>query len=515
MILKKGWNRLLHGGRTLDMFKSTLKLNVLANLGGKVWTGLIQIVFVPLYIKFLGMEAFGLIGFFIMLQNLLSMLDLGLSTTLNRELACRSAKGNAQEARDLVRTMEWIYWSSAIVIAVGIIVVAPWIARSWVNVKGLPAQSVQHSIVLMGLVIAVQWPFSLYYGGLMGLQKQALFNIIRVPMATIQAGGAVLVLWLISQSIEAYFIWQIGIIGIQTVLTGYFLRSSLPKSAQAVTFSRDLLSQCWRFAAGMTAISSAVIILTQADKVILSKLLSLEQFGYYVLAFTMGSALIFLVAPVSVALFPKLSELVAAGKTEELRRIYHKGCQLVSLFVLPTGILIALFPQEILMLWTRDPRIVENTYLLLRLIVVGCLFNALVTMPFMLQLAYGWTSLSFYKNIIAIIIMIPLLLLLVSHLGVFGGAITWVLVNAGYVIFEIPITHRRLMRGDMWRWYITDVGLPAICCIIVGVLLKMGFADNVTTLTRLTALAIAFGSMFLACALALPFSRHYFRGVRS
>ncbi len=495
------------------MFKSTLKNNILANFGGKAWFGLIQLVFVPLYVKFLGMEAFGLIGFFIMLQSLLSLLDLGLSTTLNRELACRSANGNAQEARDLVHTMEWIYWSIAILIAVGIIVVAPWIARSWVNVKGLPAQSVQHAIALMGLLIAVQWPFSLYSGGLMGLQKQVLLNTIRVSMSTIQAGGAVLVLWLISQSIEAYFIWQIVIVGIQTVVTGYFLRSSLPKSAKAATFNRDLLRQCWRFAAGMTGISAVTIILTQTDKVILSKLLSLEQFGYYVLAFTLCSGLIFLVFPFPAALFPKLSELVATGKTEELSRLYHKGCQAVSLFVFPAGTLIALFPQEILMLWTRDPRIVENTHLLLSLVVVGSLLNAAVAMPYMLQLAYGWTSLAFYKNIVAIIILIPLLFSLVPYLGAVGGAIIWVLLNAGYVMFEIPLMHRRLMPREMWRWYIIDVGLPAVCCVVIGVILKMHFADNVTTTMRLTALTVALGSMFLACVLVLPFSRVYLRRV--
>lgn len=497
------------------MLKSTLKKNILANFGGKAWSGLIQLVFVPLYIKFLGMEAFGLIGFFIMLQGLLSLLDFGLSTTLNRELASRSTQGNAQEMKDLVRTMEWIYWPIAIIIAAGITVVAPWIAGSWVNVKGLSVQSVQHAIVLMGLVIAVQWTFSLYSGGLMGLQNQVLLNTIRASMATVQAGGAVLVLWLVSPSIEAYFVWQIVILSIQTVLTGYFLRSSLPKSAKAATFNRDLLRQCWPFAAGMTAISSAVIILTQCDKVILSKLLSLEQFGYYMLAFTLGNALIFLVAPISTALFPKLSELVAAGNTEELSRLYHKVCQTVSLFVFPVGTLVAFFPQEILMLWTRNPRIVENTHLLLSLVVVGSLLNAAVSMPYILQLAYGWTSLSIYKNIVAIIILIPLLFLLIPYLGAVGGAITWVFLNAGYVLFEIPLMHRRLISRDMWHWYIVDVGLPAACCVIIGVILKMHFANNVTTLMRLTALTIAVISMFLACALALPFSRDYLRRMNS
>lgn len=63
---------------------------------------LMGLVFVPLYIKFLGMEAYGLIGFFATLQALFSILDLGLGATLNRELARASAHlGEAQQTRFL------------------------------------------------------------------------------------------------------------------------------------------------------------------------------------------------------------------------------------------------------------------------------------------------------------------------------------------------------------------------------------------------------------------------------
>jgi len=83
----------------------------------------------------------------------------------------------------------------------------------------------------------------------------------------------------------------------------------------------------------------------------------------------------------------------------------------------------------------------------------------------------------------------------------------------GYVIFLIPVMHRRFLRSDMWRWYIADVGLSAACCVIIGAMLKIHFADNVTTLMRLTALTITGGSMFLVCALVLPASRSYFRKI--
>ncbi len=43
-----------------------------------------SLAFIPLYIKFLGIEAYGIIGFFTTLQAMFTLLDLGLGYTLNR-----------------------------------------------------------------------------------------------------------------------------------------------------------------------------------------------------------------------------------------------------------------------------------------------------------------------------------------------------------------------------------------------------------------------------------------------
>ena len=89
---------------------SVLKKNIAANIGGNIWTGLMGLVFVPLYIHFLGIEAYGLIGIFATLLALFGLLDMGLSGTLNREMARLAVReGNAQEMRDLVRTLEIPY----------------------------------------------------------------------------------------------------------------------------------------------------------------------------------------------------------------------------------------------------------------------------------------------------------------------------------------------------------------------------------------------------------------------
>ena len=65
----------------------SVKRNVLANYVGQGWSALMGLAFVPLYIRYLGIEAYGLIGVFAVLQACLSLLDMGMTPTLNREMA--------------------------------------------------------------------------------------------------------------------------------------------------------------------------------------------------------------------------------------------------------------------------------------------------------------------------------------------------------------------------------------------------------------------------------------------
>ena len=54
-------------------------------------TALMSFAFVPLYIRFMGMEGYGLIGVFTTMLAIFALLDLGLGLTVNRELARLSA----------------------------------------------------------------------------------------------------------------------------------------------------------------------------------------------------------------------------------------------------------------------------------------------------------------------------------------------------------------------------------------------------------------------------------------
>jgi O-antigen/teichoic acid export membrane protein len=245
---------------------------------------------------------------------------------------------------------------------------------------------------------------------------------------------------------------------------------SLPAGYERPRFRIPIWHSVWRFAAGMSGISATVLVLTQLDRIILSKMLSLELFGYYTLAWTVANGLTILTGSVFTVVFPIFSQRVALGDINGLRVLYHRCCQLISVLILPVAILVALFAREILVIWIQNPVTVANTHFLVSLLIIGTALNGLMNMPYALQLAHGWTSLAFYTNVISLIILIPLLVVATSKYGALGAATVWIVLNGGYVLFSLQLMHRRLLKGEQWRWYFEDVGLPLVVAFsVVGI----------------------------------------------
>jgi O-antigen/teichoic acid export membrane protein len=489
---------------------SVIKQNIIANFAGSGWTALMSLAFVPLYIKFMGIESYGLVGIFATLLVLFGLLDVGLGTTLNRELARLSVlPDKIQDMRNLVRTLELPYWGIASIVGIVVACLSGPIANYWVNVDELSPATVQQALMIMGVIIAFRLPTTLYSGGLMGLQKQVLLNGIKAFAATLQGIGAVLVLWLISPTIQAFFVWQIFVSVIHTFLLAGFLWRSLPRSGHRSQFQKGLLFRIWHFAAGMTGISATAIILTQTDKIVLSKILTLETFGYYMLATVVASALSIFIIPLFFALFPRFSQLVSLNDQIRLKELYHKSCQFMSVLILPAAMVVSLFSPEILLLWTGNPTTVANTHNIVSLLIIGTALNGLMYLPYTLQLAHGWTKLALYTNIIASIVLVPLIYFLATHYGVVGAASAWVILNAGYVLICIQIMHSRILKGEQWQWYLNDVGIPLLAALstaLVGWLFK---PDGISGPAMLIYLIGVSAATLLASAFATSVTRQW------
>jgi O-antigen/teichoic acid export membrane protein len=152
----------------------------------------------------------------------------------------------------------------------------------------------------------------------------------------------------------------------------------------------------------------------------------------------------------------------------QVSRTYHHGSKLMSVAVLPLTFSLAFFSKEILQLWSSDPEVVANAYLIISLLVAGNALNGLMHMPYALQLANGWTSLAFYSNLVAVIVLVPVIIIAVSHWGAVGAAGAWILLNTGYLLITVQIMHRRLLKTEKWQWYLRDVATPLLLVLLLA-----------------------------------------------
>lgn len=221
------------------------------------------LVFVPFYIQLLGVESYGLIGIYTSIVMMMAVLDLGLSQVMVRELAKYSGnKCNAPDIVNTVKTLEIIYWATALVILLFVMASSHFLAFQWLNPESLSRETLQEAISIIAFVIALRWPIAIYAGGLNGLQEQVLVNKILVLFSTLQNVGVLLVLIYIEPSIQLFFIWQALVAALNVMVFRYALWGKLPRGSRP-RFSKVVLSKTWRFAAGMTGISLLTTLLTQ------------------------------------------------------------------------------------------------------------------------------------------------------------------------------------------------------------------------------------------------------------
>jgi O-antigen/teichoic acid export membrane protein len=481
-----------------------LKRNISANFLASIWAAGLGIAFVPLYIQYLGMESYGLVGVLAALQAWSSALDFGLAPTINREVAkSRAGATDIQAVHNLLRSFELMAGGIAFSICLALWFASGWLAEHWINLEALSKESASSSLALIAALVAIRWMSGLYRGGLMGLELQVWLSSYASVFVTIRNVGVLGVLAWMAPEIEAYLIYFFMVSVVELHVLRHKLIKALPAPPSRPKFSYGALHSVWRFAAGMTVTAILSLALTQLDKLILPALLPLSEFGQYMLAWTVVSILSVVVGPISNAVYPRLTTLVFSHDQQALVNTYHKACQFMSILVIPAACTLAAFSPQILFVWAGDLNGgLDTVSRLVSILSLGVMLNALMLPPYLLTLAYGWTRFAVIANLIAVAIIVPAMVISVNRFGAVGAASIFMTLNISYIVIGIHFLHKKLLPAEKWKWYRVDVIVPLIAAL--SVLLPV--QQPITSIESRVGLVIAVGSVWLAAQILVAFA---------
>ncbi len=479
-----------------------LRGNALANMASQVVAAGFSLLVVPLYLRHLGTEGFGLLGFGMLLQATVLALDPGIGPSVVSEVARRSARGESGETRAFFVTFERVGLCFSAVTAALLIGLAPWIGSAWLSGKHLSTGLIVQTLVLIGLQCGLQWLILVYQSVLAGLERQVLLGALRIAETSVRLGGSILLLAFGWAGLQGVLLFQLAATALFTATMCLLLHHLLrlptqapavldaPRSAVAPMFRWDLIGGIWRFGAAMAGISISGFLLGNLDRLLVSRLLLLDDYARYAVSYLGASVIPTVVAgPLYAATFPRFVGLQSQRRFAEARELFHFKLQVIATLVLPTATVLSAFGNSALRLWTRNDAIAAASAGPLVLLAWGAALNALMVPAFALRASTGRTRVMVLLNLALLCVFAPVTWLLVVRHGILGAAAALLAMNGTFLALGLPLTLHRVLPDELSRTVLRDIAPSGAVCLAAFWILRVFVPGPESWLTTLSACA--------------------------
>jgi len=485
------------------MSGNSLKTNVVASYLGQIYVALVGLAMLPLYVRYMGAEAYGLVGFFTMLQAWFQLLDLGLTPTVSRELArYRAGALEVTAAVTMVRTLEWFFSVLGLVCGASVVLGARWVAVYWIKPQHLASGQIRLCVMLMGGAMTSRWLVGLYRGGLVGMERMVTLNLVGIVLATLRSVGVLAVLMFWTSKPSGFFIYQLGIGILELVMMKIFFYRTMPMTTAPLRPQLQIFRRNLHVAGSMAFLAGLWIVISQADRLILSGLLNLQNYGYFTVAVTLAGGISLLAAPMGQALQSRFAMLAAQNELTELIRLYRASTQLTSAVVFAIAGVFICARVPIIWAWTGNVNVAEAAGQILPMYALGNAVGAILALAFLVQFAFGTLRWHVIGNCLFGLLWVPGVYVAASRAGAIGSGWMWLTGNLAYLIFWLPYVHSKVLPSLKWRWLICDVGLIALVETLLVVLVS-GFDWAVLDRVEVFATMVVFaGVLALAGILA-------------
>lgn len=483
-----------------------------ASFSGKLIYALASLVSLPLAAHVLGAEAVGLVGFFTTLLMVLMVLEGGLTSSVIQRLASGRGSGIAKRSQRplfaLVNTYLLVFSVLGLLVASAIAMSSPLLASAWLKLAVITQQQAIYCLYCMAVFIGLNLPVMLLQGVFTGYELQGALNKIYIPYSIMRTLGVLLAVSEMPRehAVVGYFLVQV-VVQVSYVLALLFVLKKHGVLGRARVHKKYLVLGL-NFSRGVFLISLTSVVTVQYDKIFMSGALGLSEYAYYSLASTVASFPYIFSTAFNAVLFPRFSASLQRGQVDSIEKVFRAALVLFGLIMTIMCSAVFWFSRPVLHVMF-DGFLADGMATVLPWLLMGTALQSLLIVPFALQLAASWTSLSFRLNLAAVPVMLLALPALVSSYGAVGGGYTWVLYN----LFSIFCTAYFTCRRFPWLRSAYTTCLASVLTLAV-VANGVFFLCSLWLKNGLAVLIVTCLSSALLCAAGLMVFRRHLAGLR-
>lgn len=485
----------------------SLKNNLIAGYASQIVTTALGILTVPILISLMGVESYGLIGLFVVLQGWFALLDAGFSPALARESSRLSAGVVSIEQYNMLsRRIALLFFIVGAFICAIVILASQTVASQWLAPNQLSEAAVANALVLMAPSLGIRFSSSFYRAIISGFERLVWLSTISTMIALARFFLVIPLLYYYKSSVSTYFIYQL-IVSILEICLLRYKAISIKCNIESNNNSYEDIDtgKFFRFAASFGFATIAWVFVSQSDRLILSAILPLADYGTFTVITLAASAVMLIASPTGSVIIPRLTHLYAQARYADVLEVYTLSARYVAMGSALFASVLMLNSHDVLFAWTGKHNIASNGHVL-SLYSAG---NAILTMTgfaMFIQSAVGNVQVHLRGQIAFALLIVPFITISALKYGMTGAGAAWFIGNLVYFIIYVPLVHKIYLPGQHRRWLtnITIAMCPSLISISFLRLIISPATSRIGCLLNITA-AVIVGAV--ASIIALPWLR--------
>jgi O-antigen/teichoic acid export membrane protein len=396
--------------------------NAIWNLVGFGAPLIFGLLCIPVVVREMGADRFGVLTLAWAVVGYASFFDLGLGRALTKLVAEKLGSNRHTDIPIFFWTSLLLMTILGLIGAAAVIAISPWLVHEALKIPKPIQNEALWSFVLLGLSIPVILITAGFRGFLEAHQAFRTINLLRVPMGMLTFGGPLIVLPF-SRSLSA--VVAVLVLGRAMAAGAHLLMCVrvMPNLWRRAAFQRAVIPSLLQLGTWMTVSNIIGPLMLYSDRFLIGALLSVSAVAYYATPYEFVTRLLLFPSAIAGVVFPAFSATFTRDPTRTAI-IFKRSLKYLAIVLFPAVLLVVTFAEPGLRVWL-GAEFARNSARVLQYLAVGVFLNSLTLLAFTLLQAVGRPDITAKVHLIEVPGYLLLLWLLVRAYGIEGAAIAW------------------------------------------------------------------------------------------
>lgn len=448
---------------------SLLARNTLWNLVGQVAPMGMALVAIPVLIRNIGTDRFGILTIAWMVVGYFSLFDLGLGRAMTNLVAQSLGGGRQDELPAIVWTANGIMAVMGLVGAVVLAAVSPLLTYSLLKIPPNLRLETLHSLFLLSIAVPLVISTAGFRGILEAQQKFGLLNIVKIPMGIASYLAPVAVLPFtdnLTALVGALVISRLVFLVACIILALH----EMPALRHHLVFEKAQVRPLFSFGGWMTVSNIVGPLMVYVDRFLIGSILSIAAVAYYATPYEVATKLLIVPSALVGVMFPAFSTAMAADRPRGAL-LYRRAVKYVGIFLLPVSILLIVFGQDLLQVWLGHEFALHSTRVL-QILSLGVFASSLATVPFAMIQGTGRADITGKLHLLELPFYLAAVWYLTAHYGIVGTAIAWLLRATADSILLLLLADRVIGAQQRLMWPVCGAFGMGTAVVVLAPLLR-------------------------------------------